>query len=216
VAADPLRMHLVMRRGAVESIARGGELSGAAAVACVRRFATDPAYDEAFAAWTPRPGKIMLRARGGQWAQLLAEEPHALAGDPDGEAVAALPPRRQSERSELLRRMQAMSSELEPAPDDDAPAPADGLVTYILNPDAAMSSGKTLAQVAHAAVIAAGSGRLEAWVAAGCPARVITTSAGMFAALTGDAACVAEVVDAGLTEVPPGTVTVRALAPRGR
>ncbi len=47
---DPLRMYLVVRRGAVESIARGGELAGAAAVACVRSFADDPAHARVAAA----------------------------------------------------------------------------------------------------------------------------------------------------------------------
>src|SRR4051794_35382918 len=101
---DPLRMYLVIRRGAFQELARAGELTGAAAVECVRRFAGDPALE----AWRPRPGKVVLRARGGQWDEVLADEQHALAGDPDGEAVIALPPRRRSERGPLLERMQAM------------------------------------------------------------------------------------------------------------
>lgn len=201
--SDPLRMYLVVRRGAAGDLARAGELAGAAAVACVR----DPAFAEAVAAWRPRPGKVCLRARSdSQWRQVL-EEPHALAGD----AVAALPPRRRSERGPLLERLQAMSTDLGEAP-RSAPARA-GALTYLLNPQAAMSSGKTLAQIAHAAVMAADSGRFEDWVAAGCPARVLGPAADEFAdaAARDDlAACVA---DAGLTEVAPGTVTVIALAP---
>ena len=95
---DPLRMYLVIRRGAFEDLARAGELTGAAAVRCVREFAED----EALALWRPRPGKVVLRARGGQWDDVLAE-PHALAGDPDAEAVVALPPRRRSERGAAAR-----------------------------------------------------------------------------------------------------------------
>ena len=169
---DPFRMYLVVRRGAFDDLETGGVLAGAAAVACLERFADDPDHAEAIAAWRPRPGKVTLRARGGQWDQLLREEPMAVAGDPDGASVVALPPRRRSERSGLLTKLQAMSSELEPAPQEAHPRPAADRVTYILNPTLEMSSGKTLAQIAHAATGAAAQPDLGPWVAAGCPARV--------------------------------------------
>jgi hypothetical protein len=201
---DPLRMYLVLQRGAVTTLARAGELAGAAAVACVRAFDGDPAL----AAWRPHPGKVCLRARtASQWRQVL-EEPHALAGDPDGESAVALPPRRRSERGPLLERLQAMSSELEPPPES---APPRGGVTYLINPELAMSSGKTIAQVAHAAVMAADTGRLEDWVAAGCPAQVLAPPPAAFAAACRRDDLAARVVDAGLTEVAPGTITVLAL-----
>jgi hypothetical protein len=203
VNGDPLRMYLVVQRGAVTELARAGELAGAAAVACVR----EPAFADAVAAWRPRPGKVCLRARNAsQWEQVL-EEPHVLAGD----AVVALPPRRRSERGPLLERLQAMSTDLGDAPKT---APEDpGAMTYLLNPGAPMSSGKTLAQIAHAAVMAADSGRFEGWVADGCPARVLMPSARRFATAAARDDLAACVADAGLTEVAPGTVTVIALAP---
>ena len=106
---DPLRMFLVLRRGAVETLERAAVLGGAAAVACVHDFEIDPE-------WRERPGKVCLRARNlAQWEAVL-EEPHALAGDALGESVAALPPRRRSERGPLLEKLQAMSSDLGPAP----------------------------------------------------------------------------------------------------
>ena len=211
---DPLRMYLVLRRGAVDSIARGGELAGAAAVRCVREFAGDERFAAALAEWRPRPGKVTLRARGGQWDRVLAE-PHAVAGEVDGQSVIALPPRRRSERGQLLEQMQAMTSEMEPAPEVGSPDPVDGAVTYVLNPRLDMSSGKTLAQIAHAAVLAADTGALEDWVGAGCPARVVAGGAARFRDLCeGDGTgLAARVVDGGLTEVAPGTVTVLALPP---
>ena len=200
---DPLRMYLVVLRGAVRDLGHAGELAGAAAVACVR----EPAFADAVAAWRPRPGKVCLRARtGGQWEQVL-EEPHTLAGD----AVAALPPRRRSERGPLLERLQAMSTDLGAAPAEAPSRP--GALTYLLNPDAPMSSGKTLAQIAHAAVVAADAPQLEDWVRAGCPGQVLAPSPAAFRAAAAGDDVVARVADAGLTEVAPGTVTVVALAP---
>jgi hypothetical protein len=202
-AHDPLRMYLVVRRGAFADLSRAGELTGAAAVACVREFEGDPELD----AWRPRPGKVVLRARGGQWAELLDSEERKVVVD---DAVAALPPRRRSGRGPLLERMQAMTSSLEPPPEtaetaDDDPAK----LTYFVNPRVAMSSGKTLAQIAHAAVMAADSD--EEWVEWGCPARVVLPPPELFARLCTDAQI--KVEDAGLTEVAPGTVTVIALPP---
>jgi peptidyl-tRNA hydrolase len=208
---DPLRMFLVVRRGAIATVARGGELAGAAAVRCVRAFATDERFADDLRAWRERPGKVTLRARGGQWGQVLADEPHALAGDAEGEAVVALPPRRRSARGPLLERLQAMTSELEPPP--ERVDPDDARVTYLVNPRLEMSSGKTLAQIAHAAVMAADGGALEAWVAGGCAAHVAAPAQATFDALCVFDGLAARVVDAGLTEVAPGTVTVLALPP---
>jgi peptidyl-tRNA hydrolase len=212
---DPFRMFLVVRRGAFEDLETGGVLAGAAAVACLERFEHDAEHADAIAQWRERPGKVTLRARGGQWPELLQTEAHAIAGEADGASVVALPPRRRSERGPLLERLQAMSSALTPAPTiDEDPQPAtDGRVTYLLNPSLAMSTGKTLAQIAHAATMAATAPGLRGWVGAGCPARVLVPTEAAFRALCGSNGPVAEVVDAGLTEVPPGTVTVLALAP---
>jgi Peptidyl-tRNA hydrolase PTH2 len=212
-SADPLRMYLVLLRGALPELSRAGELAGAAAVACVRRFAGDPAFAAAVAEWRPRPGKVCLRARtASQWRQVL-EEPHVVAGDPAGTGVIALPPRHRSERGSLLERLQAMSTALAPPPADPPLDGDPGAVTYLLNPAVRMTSGKTLAQIAHAAVMAADGGGLEDWVAAGCRGRVAAPPPEAFAAACERDDLAARVVDAGLTEVPPGTVTVVALRP---
>jgi peptidyl-tRNA hydrolase len=204
-AHDPLRMYLVVRRGAFSELSRAGELTGAAAVQCVRRFAGDEALEE----WRPRPGKVVLRARGGQWDEVLREVRHVAID----RAVVALPPRRRSERGPLLERMQAMTSELEAPSAGDDPEPDPAKLTYLVNPELEMSSGKTLAQIAHAAVMAADSGGLEEWVAARCPARVLVPSRDRFVQLCDSSQLAARVEDAGLTEVAPGTVTVLALPP---
>jgi peptidyl-tRNA hydrolase len=202
-------MYLVVRRGAVASLARAAELGGAAAVACTRAFAGEPTMAE----WRPRPGKVCLRARSvAQWQEVLGE-PHAIAGDPEGEAVVALPPRRRSARGPLLERLQAMSTALEPAPRRAACDDTRVALTCLLGPGLQMSSGKTVAQVAHAAVMAADTGTLEDWIAAGAPMRVLAPDEAGFAAAAGSRDRVACVQDAGLTEVAPGTITVVALGP---
>src|SRR4051812_28130691 len=180
-------MYIVVRRGAFDSVDEGGRLAGLAAARGLSGVEGDPEG-------LGRAGEGVLRARSpSQWERVLAE-PHAAGG----EGVVALPPRRRSERSETLMKIQAMSTELEPPP-----AWADAPVLYALNPAITMSSGKTLAQIAHAAVMAAGLGLDIA------RARVIAPPE--FDGLPG---CVAEVRDAGLTEIPPGTITVRVLSSR--
>jgi peptidyl-tRNA hydrolase len=214
---DPYRMYLVVRRGAFDDLETGCVLAGAAAVRCLRRFADDERWADAIRGWKERPGKVTLRARGGQWQAVLEQEDFSCAGDLEGAAVLALPPRRRSARSETLTRLQAMASELEPLPEVAvAPEPdaTGGRVTYVVNPGIEMSTGKTMAQVAHAATMSAGTGRLEGWVEAGCPARAVTLgSTAAFDALCARQDLSAKVEDAGLTEVPPGTITVLAIPP---
>ena len=196
---DPFRLYLVVRKGAVTTLPQAGELAGAATVGCLRRFG---APDE----WWARPGKVCLRARSDAHWERVLEEPHFCAGD----GLLALPPVRVSERPEVLSKLQAMATDLEPAPASAEPPP--GGVLYVLNPQAPMSSGKTLAQIGHAATMAADA--WPGWADAGCPATVIAPALPRFALLRERSSCLAKVVDAGLTEVPPGTVTVLALAER--
>jgi peptidyl-tRNA hydrolase len=101
----------------------------------------------------------------------------------------------------VLEKLQAMSTDLGTPP---AEPHGDGL-RYALNPRLEMSSGKVVAQVAHAAVMADWDGE----------AALYSPSREEFDALCERSDLAAKVVDAGLTEVPPGTVTVLAMIARG-
>jgi peptidyl-tRNA hydrolase len=211
---DPYRMYLVVRRGAFDDLETGCVLAGAAAVKCLRRFGEEPEYVEAIAGWKVRPGMVTLRARGGQWDAVLREEDFSYAGDLEGAAVLALPPRRRSARSETLTKLQAMASELEGLEEVATIAPASDVMTYVVNPGIEMSTGKTMAQVAHAATMSAATGNVENWIDAGGPAKVVKPKAKQaFAELCRRDDLTAKVEDAGLTEIPPGTVTVLAIPP---
>jgi peptidyl-tRNA hydrolase len=212
---DPFRMYLVVRRGAFGELETGCVLAGEAAVRCLRRFGEEPEWAEAIAGWKVRPGKVTLRARGGQWDAVLRTEDFSYAGDLEGASVLALPPRRRSERSETLVKLQAMASELDDLREVSEVDAEEGVLTYVVNPGIEMSTGKTMAQVAHAATMSAATGRVEAWVAAGCPAEVVRPKdTKLFKQLCARGDLTAKVEDAGLTEVPPGTITVLAIPPK--
>jgi peptidyl-tRNA hydrolase, PTH2 family len=95
-------------------------------------------------------------------------------------------------------------------------------LVLVVRTDLEMGRGKIAAQVAHAAVTAAlgglGTARLRRWLADGQP-KVVLRAAGEdeLAALAGRAAAAGLAVDlvrdAGLTQVPAGTVTCCAIGP---
>ena len=147
-------MYLVVRRGAVEELDRLGELAGAAAVACLRAFAGSTRRSPSGARGRARSCCAPAARRSGRacWrSRTRATRTRS----------SRIPPRRRSERGDALTKLQAMSTELAPPPPEGR-----GPVTYALNPRAPMSSGKTLAQIAHAAVLASAD---EAWVRRGLP-----------------------------------------------
>ncbi len=179
---DPWVFYLVVRKEAGLGF---GDLLAATASACVRcadRYEHDPRYAEQFAAWYAMAvRKVTLRANEREWHRLRDDFDVALAA-PRGtvHSVAALPPRRRSQREKLLVQLQALTG----PPDELPPSapPAGGIaLPLVINADAGMSTGKACAQGAHASLHAARSPlaqnpflrpSFEAWQDAGRPVRV--------------------------------------------
>jgi peptidyl-tRNA hydrolase len=192
---DPLVMYLVVRRRTTRPFA---ELARAAAIAtrrCAHRSREDERWRDGFDDWWRHSfRKVCLRAEPREW-EAVRELDHERVGD-----VACLPPVRRSAREPVLVRMQALSEEAGPLP--ELGEPAAGGLTLVVATALGMSSGKTLAQIGHAALMCdldpdlglqvAGAGERE------------------WAGLAG--AAVAVVRDGGLTEITPGSETVLVLA----
>jgi peptidyl-tRNA hydrolase len=193
---DPLVMYLVVRRRTTRSFA---ELAVAAAVAtrrCALRYRTDDRWRDGFDDWWRHSfRKVCLRAEPREWEDVRTLD-HERVGD-----VACLPPVRRSVRSRVLVRMQALSDEAGPLPELDDPVP-EGL-TLVVASDLGMSSGKTLAQIGHAALMA------DPDLDPDIDLRVVGAREEKWRSLAGSATAI--VRDGGLTEITPGSETVLVL-----
>jgi peptidyl-tRNA hydrolase len=219
---DPWVFYLVVRKEAGLGF---GDMLAATASACVRcadRYEHDPRYAEQFAAWYAMAvRKVTLRANEREWHRLRDELDVALAAPrANVQSVAALPPRRRSQREKLLIQMQALTGPPEELPPSAPPAGGIAL-PLVLNADAGMSTGKACAQGAHASLHAARSPlarspflrpAFESWREAGRPVRVRLASQAAFDALA-SLPSASVIRDAGFTELAPGTATALALPP---
>jgi peptidyl-tRNA hydrolase len=221
---DPWVMYLVVPRNVSLTLEQSLRLAAHATLECRRRFADDPRHRDDFAEWERRSfRKVTLKARPGQWRELLDSLDCAVVEEPGGAAVACLPPCLRSQRDPLLGRMQAHSGAEEAlarAGDDhraELVVPEDAAL-FVLPAEREMSAGKLMAQVGHAAIMldmAAPLDGVAAWREAGWPCAFGEADAPTWAALA--ERCDGVVVrDAGLTEIEPGTETVMALAPGQR
>lgn len=213
---DPWVMYLVVRRERVSSLQETLIAGAVASVRCVDQWRDHPAWRDAFDAWFARSfRKVCLRANERDWARLLAYD-HGLAEAGATPAVLALPPRTKSQRDKLIVHLQAFTDAAF-APPPPPPAPAFSL-RLARNDDLAMSAGKAVAQVAHAALHACGAfgathaGAFARWRALGMPCDLRAARGSAWAALKREEP-VAVVRDAGLTEVAPGSETFLAMPP---
>ena len=192
---DPLVMYLVVRRRTTRPFV---ELATAAALAtrrCAARYRDDERWREGFDDWWRHSfRKVCLRAEPRDW-EAVRDLDHERVGD-----VSCLPPVRRSARDRVLVRMQTLNEEAGALPvlgGDHEP----GSLTLVVATGLGMSSGKTLAQIGHAALMAD--------LDPGLVLDVAGAAADEWGRLVPEA--VAIVRDGGLTELTPGSETVLVL-----
>ncbi|WP_405775979.1 peptidyl-tRNA hydrolase [Streptomyces sp. NBC_00859] len=149
--------------------------------------------------------KVVRRARGAEWRK-ASELPGTTVTGTAAE-VRVYPPVPLDGWPKELAKLQVSGTDLEdteplPAPDTAAPV-------IWLNPGLEMSAGKSMAQTGHGAQLAwweLAAAERDAWRAAGFPLSVRTAEPGRWKELT--VSGLPAVLDAGFTEIAPGSCTV--------
>ena len=183
----------------------------AAAVAGVLAYAARTG-DDAWEDWVSgRFTKTVRRAGPKAFAKLCAEAPSGVVRIGEAEA-AAFEPQRYEDMPRAVRSLQVSGTQLP----DDQPAPGAGDVPVILlNRDLGMSTGKAAAQAAHALLawyLELDTAHQQAW-AARPGAAVVEVPEGRFGHALSRPGAGPLIVDAGLTEIDPGTPTAFVAAP---
>lgn len=170
-----------------------------------------PEWTDAVAAWDgQRIRKVVRRARGAEWRRAKAID--GLDVRQGSAEVRVYPPVPVDAWPPDLARLQVGGTNLEdPEP---PPAVAPGTPMVLLSPSAEMTTGKAMAQAAHAAQLGWRSMRPRGragWQAAGFPVAVRDASPEQWQRAVRAGAPVVQ--DGGFTEVEPGTATALFVAP---
>ncbi len=202
---DELVLPLVVRIERADPPWRTDALEAAARSVLLILTAERPEWAEALAAWDgQRIRKVVRRARGAEWRRALTVD--GLDVEHRTAQLRVYPPVPLDGWPPELARLQVGGTNL----DDTEPAPtvAPGTPLVLLSPQAEMTTGKAMAQAAHAAQLGwrslPGAAR-AAWRAAGFPLAVRDAPPPQWAAAVAAGAPV--VHDGGFTEVEPGTAT---------
>jgi peptidyl-tRNA hydrolase len=173
----------------------------AAATAVVLLLAS-PEWTEQIQRWeNGRIRKLTRRARGARWEALQALP--GLTVDHLGAQVRVFPPGPVDEAPPEIAKLQVAGTDLEHG---ETKVPEPPYAVLVLNPKAAMSTGKAAAQSGHAAHLLfrrLPEPEREAWLHAGAPVHLLRAVSWSEAV----ARAAVTVRDAGFTEVEPGTMT---------
>ena len=203
--AGELVLPFVVRIERADPPSRTDALDAAARGALLMLTSDEPEWAAAVAAWDgQRIRKVVRRARGVDWRRALSIE--GIDVTQGSAQLRVYPPVPVEAWPQELARLQVAGTNLEDL-DPPRPPPA-GLPLVLLSPHAVMSTGKAMAQAAHAAQLG--------WRTADAPER-IRWQAAHFALAVRDAtpqqwraavdAGAPVVHDGGFTEVEPGTAT---------
>lgn len=145
--------------------------------------------------------KVARRARGNEWeAVKKLDGIYASYGKAE---VIVLPPHPNFEPPAEVKKLQVSGLDL--AHDETIRGSNDCGVCISVNPDLAMSTGKSLAQVGHGvqlAIFNSDKDSVESWRANNMPINLCAWD-------KHDGEWTAEVHDAGFTEIPAGSLTVK-------
>lgn len=176
--------------------------TGIASLLSEETYDSDPAWADTLEPWLDGQfRKVVRRARGAQWDALTAL-PHLTVGIGDTQ-VRFIAPHPVEEVPQLVKRLQVSGLVLDGDRIQEPIKQLDNCYLHLAVADLGMSDGKTLAQIGHGVQLAIQHGLpTEPWYEYGAP--IVLREWG-----TQPRNAVA-VVDAGLTEIAPGSHTVAA------
>jgi peptidyl-tRNA hydrolase len=214
VTVAELVLPLVVRIERIDPPIRTDALEAATRAVLLMLVADEPDWRGAIGAWDgTRIRKVVRRGRGAEWRRAAAL-PGITVTERSAE-VRVYPPLPVDAWPVELSRLQVGGTNL----DDPEPAPpADpSLPLILLSPHVEMSAGKAMAQAGHAAQLgwrASTPAQRTRWQRAGYRSAVRAATAQQWRdALDAGAAVV---LDAGFTEIAPGTRTAAFVPPRAR
>ena len=211
VRAQPLVVHLEKAEPPGRTAALEAAATAALSVFFDPRAAPGGPWADELSAWVGgRIRKVARRARGTYW-QAASDLP-GVTVSVGGAEVRAFPPCRVTELPKELSRLQVSGTDLVDTSEPGEPAP--GVPVLWLPPDLAMTAGKAMAQIGHAAQLgwwATPPAARAAWAGADFSLAVRTAGAARWAELL--AAGAPAVRDAGFTEIAPGSCTAAADLP---